>query len=86
MALIGIGIDSGGTHTTCAVMTGDGRDSVAMTESSSTISDARGAVSTRRAAEWIVSRVLGLTQPGDETCVWIGASAQVSGASASLFE
>lgn len=86
MSMIGIGIDSGGTHTTCAVKYADDSLKAAITESSSTLSDARSAISMRRAAEWIVSRILDLTQPGDECCVWIGAAAGVMATSTSLFE
>lgn len=86
MSLIGIGIDSGGTHTTCAVKYADDSRIAAMMESSSTLSDARSAISMRRAAEWIVSRISDLTQPGDECCVWIGAAAGIMATSTSIFE
>ena len=86
MPLIGIGVDSGGTHTTFAVKYTDEPQKAAMMESSSTLSDARSAMSMRRAAEWIVSRILDLTQPGDECCVWIGASAGIMSTSTSAFE
>lgn len=86
MSLIGIGIDSGGTHTTFAVKYADDAQKAAMMESSSTIADSRSAMSMRRAAEWIVSRILDFTRPGDECCAWIGAAAGIMSTSVSAFE
>ena len=86
MALVGIGIDSGGTHTTFAVKRGDDSKPAAMAESSSTLSDARSAMSMRRAAEWMVSRVADQVRPGDECCVWIGAAAGIAATTTSVFE
>jgi N-acetylglucosamine kinase-like BadF-type ATPase len=86
MSLIGVGIDSGGTHTTFAVKYSDDAQKTAMMESSSTLADSRSAMSMRRAAEWIVSRILDLTQPGDECCVWIGAAAGIMSTSTSALE
>ena len=86
MSLIGFGIDSGGTHTTCAVKYADDAQKTAMMESSSTLADSRSAMSMRRTAEWIISRILDLTQPGDECCVWIGAAAGIMSTSTGAFE
>ena len=80
MALRAIGVDSGGTRTTCAYTRGQDSEMI-VKESSRTLSDARGERSLRSTAEWIVERVLDASEPDDETCVWIGASAHVSAAS-----
>ncbi len=80
MASIAIGVDSGGSRTTCAVTRLDDPDALSVIESSKALSDARDDSASRDAAEWIVSRVKTESAPGDEVCVWIGASAQVSAA------
>jgi N-acetylglucosamine kinase-like BadF-type ATPase len=81
VALIALGVDSGGTHTTCAVDNGEGSDKGTASESAHTISDTRGPRVMRAAADWIVDRVISASTPGDDVCVWIGASVGLSAAS-----
>lgn len=76
--MLGIGFDSGGSHTTYALNRGDGPVRTESNECSDSIADARGSRSTRAAINWIM-RVI-QSQPDDDICAWIGA-AGFSGAS-----
>ena len=80
--MIGIGFDSGGTHTTFAYDTGQGPVWPNGNECSDSISNARGEKSMKAAADWIAKRIL--REDDDEICAWIGA-AGFSGASAASF-
>jgi len=87
VAVIGIGVDSGGTHSTCAVARGEGPPQLsAGDEQSSSISDARGRRSLKATLDWIYRRVLHHTDEEDEVCVWIGAAAGFPGAAFRIIE
>jgi N-acetylglucosamine kinase-like BadF-type ATPase len=70
--LLGIGFDSGGSHTTYALDRGYGTVALEANECSESISDARGERSTRAAISWIM-RVIS-SQTEDDICAWIGAA------------
>lgn len=78
--MLGIGFDSGGSHTTFALDRGHGEVAPEGNECAYSISDARGSRSTKEAISWMM-RVIE-AQPDDEICAWIGA-AGFSGAGAS---
>jgi N-acetylglucosamine kinase-like BadF-type ATPase len=82
MALVGIGVHSGGTNTTCALVHGDAANPEIVGETSNSISDVRGRNAIRATAEWIARVVLAHTQEHDEICVWIGAAASFPGVAA----
>lgn len=80
MTFIGIGVDSGGTHTTMAV---NRLGEIVLTEaneSSHSLAESRSSPNRVKAADWIISRILDMTRPGDDVCVWIGAAAGVTSA------
>jgi N-acetylglucosamine kinase-like BadF-type ATPase len=70
--VLGIGIDSGGTHTSIALDRGEGPFFAEVSQSGTSISKARGDSVTEDAAEWICRAVA--AQEDDEICVWIGAA------------
>lgn len=70
--MLGIGFDSGGTHTSFALDRGEGYVQTPRNEATWSISDARGDSSSREAVRWISSIVQ--EQPDEEVCVWIGAA------------
>ena len=78
--MLGIGVDSGGTHTTFSLV----RDGVTLeaqgNETSDSISNARGAGSLQATVAWIMRTIA--AQDDDEICAWIGA-AGFNGAAAS---
>lgn len=80
--MIGLGFDSGGTHTTYAVADGTRVDWPDGNECRDSISSARGDESTKEAIDWIHRKIK--QRQDDDLCVWIGA-AGFSGANASAF-
>lgn len=80
--MIGMGFDSGGTHTTFALHGAGGPEWPDGNECSDSISNARGEKSMRAAADWITERIE--RRDEKEVCAWIGA-AGFSGASAPAF-
>src|SRR5262245_39048357 len=70
--MLGIGVASGGTHTTYMLDWGDGPVAPDANETGDSISSARDNQSNRAAVAWIVRAIE--NQQDDDICVWIGAA------------
>jgi len=70
--MLGIGFDSGGTHTSYALKRPDGPVDVSGSEATASLADARHRSSHADAIDWITEVIEGQTD--DEICVWIGAA------------
>lgn len=85
--MLGIGFDSGGTHTSYALNRGEGGVPSKANEAGDSISSARGERARASAVEWIVDVIA--RQQDEHICAWIGAagfSASTARAVVDLFE
>src|SRR5207249_12088884 len=70
--MLGIGFDSGGTHTSVVLDRGRGPEMAQSNESGVSISNARGHRTLSAAAEWITDVIS--QHLDDDICAWIGAA------------